>query len=70
MGGDPRKLPIPADPITAHPRAWRVGRDRIEAQERSRCGLEKGDFDVGAARRKIQRAGLPAVLGDRLVVGL
>jgi len=25
---------------------------------------------VGATRRKIQRAGLPAVLGDRLVVGL
>ncbi len=27
-------------------------------------------YDVGAARRKIQRAGLPPLLGDRLVVGL
>jgi hypothetical protein len=27
-------------------------------------------YDVESARRKIQRAGLPAMLGDRLVVGL
>ncbi len=27
-------------------------------------------YDVQATRRKIQRAGLPAMLGDRLVVGL
>lgn len=32
--------------------------------------FDRVPYDVGAARRKIQRAGLPAVLGDRLVVGL
>ena len=32
--------------------------------------FDRVPYDVGAARRKILRAGLPAVLGDRLVVGL
>ena len=32
--------------------------------------FDRVPYDVGATRRKIQRAGLPAVLGDRLVVGL
>ena len=32
--------------------------------------FDRVPYDVAAARRKIQRAGLPAMLGDRLVVGL
>jgi len=32
--------------------------------------FDRVPYDVGAARRKIQRAGLPEVLGDRLVVGI
>jgi predicted phosphodiesterase len=32
--------------------------------------FDRVPYDVAAARRKIERAGLPAVLGDRLLVGL
>jgi diadenosine tetraphosphatase ApaH/serine/threonine PP2A family protein phosphatase len=32
--------------------------------------FDRVPYDVSATRRKIQRAGLPAVLGDRLIVGL
>ncbi len=32
--------------------------------------FDRVPYDVQSARRKIYRAGLPAVLGDRLVIGL
>jgi predicted phosphodiesterase len=40
-----------------------------DADERT-VYFDRVAYDVESARRKIQRAGLPAMLGDRLVVGL
>jgi putative phosphoesterase len=41
----------------------------FDADERT-VYFDRVAYDVESARRKIQRAGLPAMLGDRLVVGL